>query len=168
MLSRRLSFRHYSDKDFYSYFQLVSNEEVMRMILGRPLLKDEARVRFNDMIAMNMSNSQTGHFMVIDRGTSKNMGHAKLVMTESNQAEIGYLILPEYWKHGYGTEIAEALVKRSKMIAEIECLIAIIDPQNVVSRKILEKQGFIFDYEGMYYGLPAIYFILELSNKNRK
>lgn len=120
------------------------------------------------MIEINAISASTGHFMVIDKSTSKNIGHAKLVMTESNQAEIGYLLLPEYWKKGYGSEIAETLVNRSKMIAEIEFLIAIIDPENVASRKILENQGFLFDYEGMYFGLPAIYFILELSGKSRK
>ncbi|MCZ4317649.1 GNAT family N-acetyltransferase [Aequorivita viscosa] len=63
---------------------------------------------------------------------------------------------------GYGSEIAETLVNLGKNTQEIENLIAIIDPVNTASQKILEKQGFQWDYDGEYIGLPAAYFKMKL------
>lgn len=166
MKSQRLLFEHYCESDFDVYFPLVNNAEVMKMILGRPLLEYEARMRFKDMLELNQANSIMGHYKVSDKFTGRNLGQAKLVRTESHQAEIGYLMAPEYWRNGYGSEIAQALVELAKSIVEIKYLIAIIDPENAASRRILEKQGFQWDYEGKYYGLPAVYYKLELSRED--
>ncbi len=163
MKSERMLFEHYSESDFDTYFNLVNNVEIMRMILGRPLLEDEARDRFKNMLHINKNSFKIGHFKISDKLTGQNIGQAKLEMTEVNQAEIGYLLSPEYWRKGYGAEIAQALVKLSNEIPDIYSLIAIIDPENVASKRILEKQLFQRDYEGQYYGLPAVYYKLELS-----
>lgn len=162
MKSQRLIFERYSEADFDTFFRLVSDAQIMKMILGRPLFEDEARVRFQNMLSINQINTKIGHYKVIDISTGKTIGQAKLEMTEINQAEIGYLIIPEYWKKGYGTEMAQTLVELSRNIAEIYSLIAIIDPENIASKRILEKQGFQRDYEGYYYGLPAVYYKLDL------
>lgn len=163
MKSIRLDFEQYSELDFDVYFRLVSNAEVMRMILGRPLTEEEARERFKKMLRDNLRNTKIGHFKALDKFTGECIGHAKLEMTESHKAEIGYLLIPEYWRKGYGSEIAQTLVELSRKIDSIHSLIAIIDPENIASRRILEKQGFQRDYEGNYYGLPAVYFRMELS-----
>ena len=166
MKSQRLLFEHYSETDFERYFQLVSNAQVMKMILGRPLPEEEARERFKNMLVVNQVNPKIGHYKVSDRLTGINIGQAKLEMVESHQAELGYLMLPEYWHKGYGSEMAQALVKLSRKISEIHSLIAIIDPENVASKRILEKQGFQMDYEGEYYGLPAVYYKLGLFTED--
>lgn len=168
MESKNLLFEHYSESDFSIYFQLVNNPEVMKMILGRPLLEEEARIRFKDMLKLNQTHTDVGHFKISNILTGDNIGHAKLVMTETHQAEIGYLMHPEYWRKGYGGEIAESLVKAAERSAVVEELIAIIDPENIASKKILEGQGFQWDREGEYFGLPAVYYILKLSNKAKK
>jgi len=68
------------------------------------------------------------------------LGHLALNEKNTEEAEIGYMILPEYWGKGYGGKIAELLIKKAKK-TNLNVLKAIIDPSNIPSRKILMKQG---------------------------
>jgi len=52
------------------------------------------------------------------------------------------MILPEFWRKGYGSTIAKSLFNRANQ-TEIKILKAIIDPNNIASRKILMNLGFI-------------------------
>lgn len=70
--------------------------------------------------------------------------------------------MPEHWGKGYGSEIAEALVNLAKQVDEIQSLMANIAPENIASKRILEKQGFVWDYDGEYIGLPAAYYKMKL------
>lgn len=79
-------------------------------------------------------------------------------MTKENEAEVEYLLMPEHWGKGYGSEIAQALVNLGTQVDKIHSLIAIIDPENIASQRILEKQGFKWDYVGDNIGLPAAYY----------
>lgn len=162
MNSERLILKHYTELDFDEYFQLVSNADVMKMVTGRPDLESEARKRFGEMLSDNIENSEIGRFKLSLRSDGSFVGHSKLVMTKKNEAEIGYLLMPEFWKQGYGTEIAKAMINLGKQVDIIHNLIAIIDPENMASKRILEKQGFQWDYDGEYIGLPAAYYKMEL------
>ncbi len=51
------------------------------------------------------------------------------------------MLLPKYWGKGFGSEIANALVEKAKEDG-LKKLTAIIDPNNVASRKILISLGF--------------------------
>ena len=162
MNSERLVFNHYTKVDFDDYFRLVSNADVMRMVTGRPDLESESRKRFEEILIGNIENSKTGRFKVSLRSDGSFVGHSKLEMTKKNEAEIGYLLMPEFWGQGYGSEIAQAMVNLGKQDSNIHNLIAIIDPENTASKRILEKQGFQWDYDGEYIGLPAAYYKMEL------
>lgn len=61
----------------------------------------------------------------------------------NNRAVVGYNLLPEYWGKGYATEITKALVQylfTERNAARIE---ALVQEENIGSRKVLEKSGFI-------------------------
>jgi RimJ/RimL family protein N-acetyltransferase len=132
------------------------------MVTGRPDIESEARKRLERMLLINQENPKIGLYKVSLRSNGNFVGHAKLEGTKKNEAEIGYLLMPEFWGKGYGSEIAEKLVDQGKLINEIHNLIAIIDPENIASKRILEKQGFQWDYDGMYIGLPASYYKMKL------
>jgi len=58
------------------------------------------------------------------------------------KAEIGYMLLPEFWGRGFGNEIAEALLKIAISDPNLTRVYANTDPNNVASRKILINNGF--------------------------
>ncbi len=67
---------------------------------------------------------------------------------------IGYMLLPEHWGSGYGTEIAKILIDLAKQ-ADLRKLTATIDPANAASRKILINQQFVSEKIGEIDGLPG-------------
>jgi RimJ/RimL family protein N-acetyltransferase len=56
--------------------------------------------------------------------------------------EIGYSVIPEFWGKGIATEAATRLIQYAFNELKLYRVVAIIDPQHAVSRKILEKLQF--------------------------
>ncbi|NOU93271.1 GNAT family N-acetyltransferase [Paenibacillus sp. LMG 31456] len=70
---------------------------------------------------------------------------------EHFKAEIGYELAPEYWQQGIMTEALEALLPYGFRELELNRIEAFIDPDNISSRKLLEKiglkeEGYLKDY----------------------
>ena len=65
-----------------------------------------------------------------------------LVNDNFTEVEVEYSLLPEYWGKGYGSEIAENLLKKVEETKGMQRATAIIDPNNIASKKIVLKNGF--------------------------
>lgn len=55
---------------------------------------------------------------------------------------IGYIIHPNYWKQGYATEAAQALIQFVNSDLKIKHIEATCDTRNIASQKVLEKCNF--------------------------
>ena len=157
-----IEFEHYkllkfvnNTRDFDYYFQMVNDEKVMAMITERPFEFDEAREDFKKLLKLNSISDHFGTYKIFDRKNGKFIGLAKLEITESNSdiAELGYIILPEYWGKGIASVIAEYLIDYARLLKKLKGMFAIIDPNNLASRKILIKNGFqtreFRDFDGL-------------------
>ncbi|QIW16181.1 acetyltransferase [Pasteurellaceae bacterium RH1A] len=154
----------FTDTDFDDYFKLVSNIDVMAMITERALSEAEARADFAQLLSENSLHSDLGHFKIIEH-SGKFMGLAKLCLLNKNslEAELGYMLLPLYWRQGIGSQVANQLLNLAKQKAELNGLFAIIDPKNLASRKILEKLGFQHKEFKDFDGLPGEILTLNFS-----
>lgn len=148
--------------DFDNYFKLVNDSKVMEMITERPFEYAEAREDFKKLLKLNSISPNFGTFKIIEKNKGSFIGLAKLEITESNAdiAELGYIIIPEFWGKGIASQIAEHVVQYSKSIKNLKGLFAIIDPKNYASKKILTKNGFQSREFRDFNGLPGE--ILEL------
>ena len=143
-------------QDFESFCALTGNEKVMAMITERPLSKEEALKKFNYFLENNKLHKSFGSFKVLEVGRSKLLGFAKLEITKEKpeEAEIGYMLLPEFWGRGFGNEIAEHLLEMARLNPLLKRVYANTDPENTASRKILLKNGFTSEGIGELGGLP--------------
>jgi len=62
--------------------------------------------------------------------------------TKHYRAEIGYELSKEYWGKGIASEALEAVVKYGYKHFQLERIEALIEPANLPSQKLVEKQGF--------------------------
>lgn len=140
---QQLYFRKFETKDFYDYYLLVSNEQVMAQITERAIPLEEAQLNYQKLIARNEKYEMFGSYKMFDSLTDEYIGLGHLTLNEnlSEEAEIGYMIQPRYWGKGYGHSIAGHLIELAKQ-TNVHTLTAIIDPKNIPSRKILIKKGF--------------------------
>jgi ribosomal-protein-alanine N-acetyltransferase len=56
--------------------------------------------------------------------------------------EIGYSVVPEWRRHGYATELVQALTKRSFDVMAVRRILAESEVENVASLRVLGRCGF--------------------------
>ncbi|GGH19935.1 GNAT family N-acetyltransferase [Paenibacillus segetis] len=146
----------FEPSDFNDYYSLVSNEKVMAFITERSTPFEEAQVNFNKLLDRNKKFEQFGSFKVYNNITNEFIGLGSLILNEekSDEAELGYMLIPEQWGKGYGNIIANILLQRA-INTNLKRLVAIIDPNNIPSRKILISKGFTSEKIGEIDGLPG-------------
>ena len=151
-----LIFLKFQKVDFTDYFSLVSNERVMAQITEYAIPFEEAQFNFQKLIKRNEKHEHFGSYKIYDISINEfiGLGHLTVDEEENEVAEIGYMIKPEHWGKGYGGQIAMDLIERAKK-SELKTLKAIIDPDNIASRKILIQRGFVTEKICEFDGLPG-------------
>lgn len=151
-----LSFIKYTPSDFDAYYSLVKNDEVMRYISGKGLTEDGARTKFDSMLKLNEAGIDIGYYKVYN-AESVWIGDAKLewYRKDKNVLEVGYILSPEFWGMGYASEICARLLAFAQAMAPTKDVIGIIDPDNVASKRVLEKFGFKTYFIGTEDGLAT-------------
>lgn len=146
----------YKWEDFHDYCSLVADDQVMKYITGKGMSKEQAREKFTSIMQINEENDLLGYFKVIDYNAGL-IGDCKLVRYkyDCSALEIGCLLKQVFWKKGFGTRICESLLERIAEIAPDDDIIGVIDPDNIASRRLLEKFGFKSYFVGEEDGIPT-------------
>ncbi|MNC25992.1 Acetyltransferase (GNAT) family protein [compost metagenome] len=143
-IHQNIKLEKFTDLDFAVYFELVKNIKVMQMITERALTLEEAHTEFAKILSKNAYNVALGNYKILDTQTNDFMGLAKLELDQptATTAELGYMLLPEYWGKGIASQVVTFLIDHAKKQPYLKDLMAIIDPENIASRKILINNGF--------------------------
>lgn len=167
--TERLILRRVDNNDYKEVLSLRSNPETMKYI-PRPILKnDEEALAHILMIETKIQNNEGINWAITIKGDPKLIGvigHYRIQL-ENYRAEIGYMILPEFNGQGIVTEAVKEVVKYGFEIMKLHSIEAVIDPDNVASANVLEKNGFVKEahlkenefHEGRFYD-SVIYSIL--------
>lgn len=109
----------------------------MRMLTGKPAKEEVAKKKFDEILALQLTEPKFGYFRVLKKDNQAFIGLAKIVQIAPDVAEIGCSLKPEHWGNRYGSEICQFLIPCFRIIKNIVKLTAIIDPDNLTSAKIL-------------------------------
>lgn len=134
----------FTTADYPLFHTLVTNEPAMRMNLGRPLTMAEAEQFFEAVKWENAKGSVLGYYKVfpLAQGSPTFLGMGVLQQNDDYQAiEAEYMLLPQYWNRGYGTALLRALIGLAVSFQSNCDLIAILDPQNTYSKRMLCHAG---------------------------
>ncbi|MEG1256214.1 GNAT family N-acetyltransferase [Clostridium sp.] len=144
-MKNRICFEKFLSEDEFHYFlDLATNEKVEVMNYGRVFTLEEAKQIYEGMLKKNRIHESFGFFKVFLQGTNTYIGlGALLVNNDLSEGELEYMLLPEYWGQGYGSEIARELLKKAENTKSIQQIEATIDPNNTGSKKILLNNGFV-------------------------
>jgi ribosomal-protein-alanine N-acetyltransferase len=82
--------------------------------------------------------------VVLNRG-GKLIGACDLALSGPRAADIGYMVAPRHWGHGYGTEVARALVAFAFGPLALERVSAVVAIENDRSRRVLENAGLVWE-----------------------
>jgi len=141
----RMILRKIKEDDAEQIFKMRSDEKVMKYIGKKPMVSiEEANsliALFNDSIDKN-----TGIMwaMTLKENPGVLIGAIGLwrLMKEHFRAEIGYMLLPEYWRKGYTKEGVFKMIDFGFNELGLHSIEGRITPLNVASAGILESTGF--------------------------
>ena len=143
--TERLILRRVDNNDVKEVLALRSNPETMKYI-PRPLLKnDEDALAHIAMIDEKIESNEGINWAITIKGDPRLIGvigHYR-IQKENYRAEIGYMILPEYNGKGIVTEAVREAVKYGFEVMKLHSIEAVIEPGNLASAKVLERNGFI-------------------------
>lgn len=143
--TERLLLRRLNEGDVDEVFAMRSNPDVMKYI-PRPIAKtkEDALEHINMIEAKIIENTGINWGITI-KGNPKIIGiigHYR-IQPENYRAEIGYMSLSEHNGKGYITEAIKAVVEYGFEQMKLHSIEAIIDPGNIASERVLQKNGFV-------------------------
>lgn len=159
---KKLRFEKYKPSDFNEFYKLVQDDDQMKYISGKGLNEEQANHKFTSILEKSSVDENLGFFKVYDENDNL-LGDCKLVYNKhlENSLEIGYLLKKEFWRKGFGSTICEYLLSESKnKFPDLEVM-AVIDPDNIASRKLLEKFNFESYWKGIENDLPTEKLVLK-------
>jgi RimJ/RimL family protein N-acetyltransferase len=100
-----------------------------------------------------------GLWLLRDASTGEAVGRGGLQWTyvaELNQVEVGWAIVPERWRQGLATELARASIETAFGPLGLPEVVAFTLPNNLASRRVMEKTGFLFEREIVHASLRHV------------
>ena len=127
---------------------------------------DEAQAYIETRIISSYLNHGFGMWVVTPKDAPEPMGLAGLVKREVlPHVDVGYAFLERAWGQGYAQEAAAAVLTHAREVLGLETVAAIVNPDNLASRRVLEKIGMRFvdvrQLEG--WDQPSAYYLAEVG-----
>lgn len=100
-----------------------------------------------------------GEFAVIEKASEKLIGYCGLMYFDNTEEiEIYYGFPKKYWGRGFATEAARAVLKFAFDKVNPAYIVAVTNPKNIASQKVLEKIGLKFQGDITCYQMNCSYF----------
>lgn len=143
--TERLNIRRLTNEDEDYLFLLNGNEDVVRYI--RPVgTKEESNKRLQEIIEKySVSPNQSGWAVTLKSNDEFIGLMAVFPIENSNDIQLGYSLIPQYWGNGYATEIAECGIKHAFETIGLEILFANCECANTASLNVIHKSGFVVE-----------------------
>ena len=143
--SERLLLRQITPDDVNEMFAMRSNAAVMKYI-PRPIAKTlEDAMDLINMIQNRLETNEGCNWAITLKGNPKLIGfigHYR-IKWEHFRSKIGYMLMPEYNGKGITTEAIKLMVNFGFNKMGMHSLEGVLDPANIASARVLEKNGFV-------------------------
>jgi len=166
--TNRILLRKFEIDDFEDLFTIGSNKAINKYT-GEEALKTEQEAKdiINNVTLLDYRKHGYGRWATIYKPDNKLIGFAGLkYLDEVGETDIGFRFLPEYWGQGIGTEIATDILRYGFKQLKLNKIIAIADPKNIGSCKVITNIGMKFYKTDGYQGGDHQYNWYIIKNPN--
>lgn len=115
-------------------------------------------------------NNYNGLRALIDKETGELVGQCGLLIQEVDgvtELEIGYHLIPRFWKKGYATEAAMYFKEYAFDIGLCESLISIIHIDNINSQQVASRNGMKPEKETVFKEIPVVIYRITKAEYER-
>ena len=143
----RLAIRALSEADAEFILGLLNEPSFLRFVGDKGVrTADDARAYIVNGPIASYRRHGYGLYLVLLRETATPIGICGLVRREwLDHPDLGFSLRPAYWSRGYAFEAATAVLGQAESEYAIRRVLAITDPENHDSIRLLERLGFRFD-----------------------
>lgn len=143
----RLAIRELTFDDAEFIFSLVNQPAFLQFIgdKGVRTLAD-ARDYIRNVPMASYERYGFGSFCVTLKESGTPIGMSGLIKRDAlDRPDIGFAILPDYWRQGFAFEAAQAVVDYARNVHRLDRISGIVNPENEASIGLLTRLGFRFD-----------------------
>jgi RimJ/RimL family protein N-acetyltransferase len=145
--TERLLLRQLSTEDAEFMLGLLNDPSFIRNIGDRGVrTTDDARSYILNGPVASYAKNGFGLYLAVLKETNESIGICGLIKRDVlEDVDIGYAFLPKFWSRGYAVESAQATKAYAKNVIGLNRIVAITDPANEGSIRVLEKIGLKFE-----------------------
>jgi [ribosomal protein S5]-alanine N-acetyltransferase len=145
--TERLVLRHLRADDADFILELLNEPSFIRNIGDKGIRTvDGARDYIVEGPVRSYEKFGFGLFAVELKETREPIGMCGLIKRDSlEDVDVGFAFLPKYWSKGYAYESASAVMDWGRATFGLDRIVAITDPENYGSIRVLEKLGLKFE-----------------------
>lgn len=146
LMTDRLVLRQLEMKDDHQIFFLRSDEVVNKYLVA-PIAKSIGDARdFIRKINNVVANNESVYWGLTVKDNNKLIGTICIwnIDWEENKAEIGYVLNPDLQGKGLMQEAVAAVIEYGFQQMKLQCLDAVLHPDNKRSILLLERNGFVY------------------------
>jgi len=146
--SERLRLREFYPKDFAALHEFVSRQDVCQYTDWGPNSEADTGAFLQEAALEALTTPRTAYTLAVERKNGSRLIGSCAVWLESEthaRGSLGFVLHPEVWRQGFATEIATLLIGLGYERLGCERIEATCRPDNVGSRKALERAGFALE-----------------------
>ena len=145
--TERLILRPMTEKDADFILELLNDPSFIRYIGDRKVRDlDGAKAYITNGPVASYAQNGFGLYLVELKGSGESMGMCGLIRRNTlKDVDIGYAFLPKFWSRGYAFEAAGEMKRYAQEELQLKRLVAVVDPENPASIRLLEKLGMKFE-----------------------
>jgi len=152
--SDRVYLRELNENDVDMLFELHNNKETMKYMPYNSISYEKAIYDVDDYASVSKLHPGFGMWATVLKDTDEVIGWTCLKkLPNSDDVEIGYRYLPQYWSKGYCTEICLSLIGYGFDTMNLSEIIAIVRPDNKASVRVIEKLNMRYIQMEKHYGM---------------
>jgi len=137
---------------------IYSDPLVMRYVATGPMADIAVTQRLLEDYGAHQVRHGYSFWAVIERASDLIIGDAGLYRTPAGEVELGYTLGAAWWGRGYATEAASRWLSVAFDELGIDEVVALAEPANTASLRVLTKLGLIRDGERLAFGRPHVVF----------
>lgn len=137
----RFVVRQWERSDADDLHAIMSDPRVHTYTGDEPWSRERAGKYIDVMLGFDFKTCETFHGACILKSTGQLIGFTGLNPYLPKQPELEWQLGVPFWGNGYATEVGLGAIKTAFETTDIECIHAMANPENMGSRRALEKIG---------------------------
>ena len=164
--TERTILRRLVPSDLDDLARLYADEEVRRYFPEGTLTREETWEELEWFLDGHPERPELGLWAVIHKPDGKFIGRCGLLpwtIEGQPEVEVAYMIGRRYWRRGFASEGARALVRHGFETLGLDRLISLIDPLNEASKRTALSAGLTFERAIVFDDMPFEVFAIGRS-----